>query len=77
MKHTCLASLLIWSAVGEGTDPQCYETRYHSQGDVVELRDEGVHEEGEGRSDGAGLGYDESRMEKADHVVYENVTKDS
>ena len=67
-------------AGGDSTDPRHYEARYHSQDVVVELRGGVGHREGEG--DGAdhrggteGLGYDESRMEKADQVFYENVTR--
>ena len=67
--------LCLWSAVGEGADPQRYEARYHSQEDAVELRDRGGCEEGEGHGDRAGLGYDESRTEKAGQVFYENVTR--
>ena len=67
---TCLSSLPL-SAVGEGADPQPHEARYHSQEDVVDqLRDEGG-----GLRDGAGLGCDEPRVEKADRALYENVTR--
>ena len=72
---TCLSSLSL-SAVGEGADPQRYEARYHSQEDVIDqLRDKGGCEGGEGLRDGAGLGCDEPRVEKADHALYENVTR--
>ena len=74
MKCAC-PFFCLRSAVGEGTEPQHYDARYHSQEGVIELRDEEGHEEGEGLRDGAGLGTDESRMENADHVFYENITR--
>ena len=64
-----------WSAVGKGTEPQCYDARYHSQEGVVVLRDVGSHEKEEGLRDGAGLGYDESKKKNANQVFYENITR--
>ena len=72
---TCLSSLSL-SAVGEGADPQRYEARYHSQGDVVDqLRGEGGCKEGDGLRVGAGLGCDEPRVEVAEGTFYENITR--
>ena len=73
--ETCMPFFRSWSAVGKGTESQCYDARYHSQEGVLELRDEGSHEEEERLRDGAGLGYDESKMEKTDQVFYENITR--
>ena len=67
-------------AGGDSTDPRRYEARYHSHDNVVELSGGGGYEEGTGdgadhRGGAEGLGSDESRMEKADQVFYENITR--
>ena len=71
-----MPSISSLSAVGEGADPQRYEARYHSQGDVVDqLRGEGGCKDGDGLRVGAGLGCDEPRVEVAEGTFYENITR--